>query len=119
MDPLLRDFQTSGVGLSINSFYAGGFFHADDIRTLASSETSLMKQFDMVKLFAKKHHLKLNVTKCENVVFANRPSGADNLPVCDVDGVAVPSGDVGKCLGYWWKGDLFSSKSIEENINKA
>ena len=51
INPLLRDLQTSGVGLSINSFYAGGrgvggFLHADDIWTLASSETSLMKQFD-------------------------------------------------------------------------
>ena len=45
--------------------------------------------------------------------------GTDNLPDCDVNGVVVPSGDVGKCLGYWWKGDLSPSKSIEENINKA
>ena len=52
-------------------------------------------------------------------MFANRPSGADNLSVCDVDGVAVPSGDVEKCLGYWWNRDLLSSKSIEETINKA
>ena len=55
-----------------------------------------MKQFDTVKLFVKKHHLKLKVTKCEIVVFANRLSDADNLPMCDVDGVVVPSGDVGK-----------------------
>ena len=33
MDPLLRQLQVSGVGLSINSFYPGGFLHADDIRT--------------------------------------------------------------------------------------
>ena len=62
----------SGVGLSINSFYD------NDIRTLVSSETSLMKQFDMVKLFAKKHHLKF---QCKIVVVANRQSGADNLLV--------------------------------------
>ena len=36
--------------------------------------------------------------------------------LCDVDGAVVPSGDVGKCLGFWWKSDLLSSKSI---INKA
>ena len=45
--------------------------------------------------------------------------GADNLPQCVVDGVVVPSGDTGKCLGFWWKGDLSFSKSIEENISKA
>ena len=70
-----------------------------------------MKQFDMVKLFAKKRDLKLNVTKCDIVVFANRPSGADNLPVCDVDGVAVPSGDVGRCLGYWCGKEIFCPPS--------
>ena len=41
MDPLLRQLQESGVGLSVNNFYAGGFLHADDIRTLATSEASL------------------------------------------------------------------------------
>ena len=50
-------------------------------------------------------------------MLANRPSGTDNLPVCDVDGV-VPSGNVGKCLGYSWNGNLKSSKSIEETSPK-
>ena len=31
IDPLLRQLQLSGVGFSINSFYAGGFLDADDI----------------------------------------------------------------------------------------
>ena len=35
MDPLLRQLEESGVGLSINNFYMGGFLHVDDIRTLA------------------------------------------------------------------------------------
>ena len=41
MVPLLRQLQASGVGLSVNNFCAGGFPHADDIRTLATSEESL------------------------------------------------------------------------------
>ena len=117
--PFWKIFDHLGVGLSINSFYVGGFRHADDIQTLATSKTSQMKQFNKVKLFAQKHHLKLNITKCDIVVLANRPRGADNLPMCDMDGVIVPSGDVGKCFGYWWNRDLIPSKSIEENINKA
>ena len=36
MDPLLRQLEESGMGLSVNSYYAVGFLHADDIRTLAS-----------------------------------------------------------------------------------
>ena len=65
MDPLLRDLETSGVGLSLNGFYAGGFLHADDIRTLATSEESLMKQVELVKLFEDRNLLKLNVNKYE------------------------------------------------------
>ena len=30
MDPLLKQLELSGLGLSVN-FYAGGFLHADDI----------------------------------------------------------------------------------------
>jgi len=52
MDPLLRELQSSDVGLSLNKFYAGGFLHADDIRTLATSEDSLSRQVDLVKRFA-------------------------------------------------------------------
>ena len=31
----------------------------------------------------------------------------------------LPAGDVGKCLGYWWKSDLLATKSVEEDILKA
>ncbi len=31
----------------------------------------------------------------------------------------VPAGDVGKCLGFWWKGDLLATRSIDENRKKA
>ena len=35
---------------------------------------------------------------------------ATDLPVCEVDGSIplIPAGDFGKCLGYWWKGDLLA-----------
>ena len=104
MDPLLRQLQASSVGLSINNFYAGGFLHADDIRTLATSEASLKRQVDLVKMFADQNLLKLNVSKCEIVLLSTQPS--TTFPVCEVDGSIMPAGDIGKCLGYWWKGDL-------------
>ena len=31
----------------------------------------------------------------------------------------MPVGDVGKCLGYWWKGDLLATRYVDENIKKA
>ena len=52
MDPLLRQLQASGLGLSISKFYAGGFLHADDVRTLATSRASLEAQATMVEKFA-------------------------------------------------------------------
>ena len=114
MDPFLRQLQTSGMSLSVNNFCAGGFLHADDIRTLATSEASMRYKIDLVKDFAEQNLLKLNVSKCEIVLFSKQPSTA--LPVCEVDGSVMPAGDVGKCLG---KGDLSASRSVEENIREA
>lgn len=34
MDPLLRQLHESSLGTSVNSFYTGGFLHADDIHAL-------------------------------------------------------------------------------------
>ncbi len=96
MDPLLRQLQASGLGLSINNFYAGGFLHADDIRTLATSEESLMAQVALVKQFTDENFLKLNMSKCEIVVFTRGQKAV--VPNCDVNGSVLPAGDVGKCL---------------------
>ena len=117
MDPLLRQLQASGLGLTVNRFYAGGFLHADDIRTLATSEESLQRQVALVDAFAKENFLRLNLSKCEIVLFSRDQSTA--LPICEVDGSVLPAGVVGKCLGYWWKGDLLATKCVEENILKA
>ena len=64
MDPLLRQLQASGLGLSISSSYAGGFLHADDVRTLATSRVSLQAQASVVENFAEKNFLNLNADKC-------------------------------------------------------
>ena len=117
MDPLLRQLESSGLGLSINNYYIGGFLHADDIRTLATSAESLQQQVDLVKNFAAKHFLKPNIEKCEVVVFTR--SHQEDEPVCEIEGTFPPVSDAGKCLGVWWKGNLMATKSIEENIKKA
>ena len=36
-----------------------------------------------------------------------------------VEGSLIPTSDVGIHLGYWWRGDLLATRSIEENIWKA
>ena len=90
----------------------------DDVRTLASSKESLQARAAMVKEFAKRNFLKLNVGKCEVVMFS-RGCSVD-VPECVVDGsVSLPAGDIGRCLGFWWKGDLLATRSVDENIKKA
>ena len=98
MGPLLRELQASGLGLSINNFHAGGFLHVNDVRTLASSKESLEAQVAMVKEFDEMNFLKLNVGKCEVVMFS-RGCSVD-VPECVVDGSVLPAGDIGKCLGF-------------------
>ena len=90
MDPLLRVLEQSGLGLSVNSFYVGGFLHADDIRTLATSTGSVEVQVTMVKDFAAHNFLKLNVQKCEIVMFSHG-RGTGVIPQCEVDdGYKIP-----------------------------
>ena len=101
MDPLLKQLEKSGIGLSVNNFYAGGLIHADDIRTLASNIDSLTSQVSMVKDFASMNFLQLNIQK----VFSNSNSSSE-LPCCEIEGSVLPVGTFAKCLGYWWNKDL-------------
>ena len=117
MNPLLKQLESSKLGLSINDYYAGGFVHADDIRTLSSSVESMRAQVEIVKKFANKRHSKLNVDKCEVVEFIRNQSqvGCD----VEVEGVKLSSNSEGKCLGFWWRRDLLATRAIEEGIKKA
>jgi len=74
------------MGLSVNEFYAGGFLHADDIKTLVISEASLEAQV------ANTNFLKLNLSKCEIVVFSR--DRRVKLPTCEVDSSVLPVGDI-------------------------
>ena len=102
--------------MSSDSIQVVSYIHAD-IRTLASSEESIDRQVALVKAFAEDNLLKLNVNKCEIVLF----SRGQNIipPACVVEGSVIPASDEGKCLGYWWRGNLLATKSVDENIRKA
>ena len=99
MDPLLKLLEESSLGLSVNEFYAGGFLHADDIRTLATSNDSIVQQAELVEKFAATNFLKLNVDKCEVIVFGAMGGVGPN---CEVGGCVLPVSGEGKCLGFWW-----------------
>ena len=94
MDPLLRQLQASGLGLSVNRYYAGGYLYSDDIRTLATSEESLQWQVALVKAFADKNFFRLNPSKCEIVMFSRDQNST--VPTCEVDGSVLPAGVVGR-----------------------
>ena len=91
--------EQSGLGPSVNNFYAGGFLHADNIRTLATSTGSVEAQVTMVKDFAAHNFLKLNIEKCEIVTFSHG-RGAGVIPQCEVEGSQIPVRNAAKCLGY-------------------
>ena len=117
MDPLLKKLESSGLGLSVNSLYGSAYLHADDIRTLSTSVSSLQSQISEVLEFASGSFLKLNPTKCEIVSFAQRSKIAN--PVCAIEGNVLPASGTAKCLGYLWHHDLSAKPSIDHNILKA
>ena len=64
MDPLLISLQKSGIGLSMNEYYAGGFLHAE-------------AQVSAVLNFARYNFLKLNIQKCEIIPFSHNTNHRD------------------------------------------
>ena len=122
MDPLLRQLQSHSLGISINTTYAGGYLHADDIRTLASSMASMEAQIDMVETFASDNLLQLNKTKCE-VIICRKSTTTVLPPVASSD--AGPNGSgfsvrqAAKCLGYLWRPNLSSTSMVEDRVLKA
>ena len=52
MNTFLHQLESSRLGLSVNEFYAGGFLHADDIRTLSSGLGTPERQADWVNSIA-------------------------------------------------------------------
>ena len=102
MDPLLRQLQSLSMGTSVNNMYAGGFLHADDIRTLASTSSTLEAQISTVKKFTEDNFLKLNASMCEVVAF-KRASNRTFEERIEAGECSFPVGGKATCLGYQWK----------------
>ena len=114
MNPLLLTLEASGLGLSMSNLYGGAYLHADDIRTLATSVSTLQAQISEVLKFTSNNFLQLNPAKCEIVSFAQHNSVDD--PVCKIEGKLLPASGTAKCLGYLWNHNLSAKPSIEHNI---
>ena len=116
MDPLLKKLESATLGLKINNLFVGGFAHADDIRTITNSTSSLNAQLEAVSSFTSENFLQLNPSKCEIVSFSRQSSNAQ--PQLSLDGATLPCNDGAKCLGYV-NSTLSSKPMIEHNVTKA
>ena len=117
MDPLLSLLESSNLGLNVNGLYGGAYLHADDIRTLSTSVSTLNAQISGVVEFTKRNFLQLNPNKCEIVSFAQKSKITP--PSCEIEGTVLPASGSAKCLGYQWNHDLSAKPAVEYNVNKA
>ena len=115
MDPLLRQLQSLSIDASVNNMYAGGFLHADDIRTLATNTSSLETQISTVASFADENYLRLNASKCEIIVFKKSFTKANG----EVGGNTLSVGCEATSLGYRWRQDMSSPPMIQDRIQRA
>ena len=118
MDPLLHYLQGRGLGPSVGTTYAGTFIHADDIRTVSSSITTLQEQIESVHRFAVQNGLSLNPTKCE-VLLISSTKPANNTSTAILGGQVLVAQHQAKCLGHWWSWDLSASRAVDEAIKRA
>ena len=118
MDPLLRQLQALSISASVSNMYAGGFLHADDIRTLAPNTSTPEAQISFVKRFTEENFLELNPSKCEFVAFKKAKEPADTSEV-RVDECCFPVRETTTSVGYQWKYYLSSSHAIQIRVQKA
>ena len=116
VDILLRDLKKEDAGLSIYGSFVGGAAHADDLRTIAPSKSTISKQINIIENFTSQNHLTLNSEKTEIIKISHcRPENEKiNLSNCTIS-VSTEA----KCLGVWWSYNLSALRSVQENITKA
>ena len=116
VDPMLKNLRLKQAGLSISGNFVGAAAHADDLRTIATSKSSVKEQVDIIEKFTSNNHLKLNSSKTEIIKISYNHPHEDTLSLntSNVDIVTE-----GKCLGIWWRHNLSAIRSVQENISKA
>ena len=96
--------------------YLGSAAHADDIRSLSQTISATESQAATLVNFTTNNVLQINACKTEVVVLSM--TNAPNFTF-SVAGHQVGTKQEAKCLGYWWKSNLGSAKSVEANIEKG
>ena len=82
----------------------GGAVHADDLRTIATSKTSVIDLYFQTTLETESFEIIKISNSCPN-------HDQINLPSSNFDVIAEE-----KCLGVWWKYNLSASQSVQENM---
>ena len=119
MDPLLRQLQNHLLAISVKNTYAGGYLHADDIRTLANSQSAKENQIEMVSIFTFGNFLTLNESiKCEVIICkkSSRFPSLGSITNGDTSYCNFPITEEAKCLGHVWRSNLSFTGMIDERI---
>ena len=124
MGEMLKEMSANGAGVSIAglylssaALYLSSAAHADDIRSLSQTRSATESQAATLVNFTTNNGLQINASKTE-VVALSTTNQTPNLTF-SVAGHQVGTKQKAKCLGYWWKSNLGSAKSVEANIEKA
>ena len=94
----------------------GGAIHVDDLRTTATSSSTIYEQDEVINSFVSDSCLKLNTAKFEVVKIS--PYSHDTAAV-QINNSTITTSNASKCLGVWWNSNLSAKNSVSDNINKA
>ena len=112
-----RKNECKCADVSIAGLYLSSEVHADDIRSLSQTRSATESQAATLVNFTTNNGLQINASKTE-VVALSTTNQTPNLTF-SVAGHQVGTKQKAKCLGYWWKSNLGSAKSVEANIEKV
>ena len=94
----------------------GGAIHADDLRTTASSSSTIYKQDEVINSFVSDSCLKLNTAKFEVVKVFPYSHDTTAVQICNS---TITTSNASKCRGVWWISSLSAKNSVSDNISKA
>ena len=89
----------------------GGAIHADDLRTTATSSSTIYKQDEVINSFVSDSCLKLNTAKFEVVKIS--PYSHDTSAV-QIGNSTITTSNASKCLGVWWNSSLSAKNSVSD-----
>ncbi len=111
IDPLLRQLQKSGSGLSLGGIYLGAPTVADDVLLLANSPLDLQHMLDIVSEYSSLHRYNIHPTKSEVCIFTREPDFLPSLKSWDISDSVLPVSNTTTHLGIT-RGDLQTNDLI-------